>query len=1013
MSLKVLSYPHVKQTNGQSGVGQVVENYFRYLPQFDIELVSPQAASYDIRVSHAGSVSDAEVAHCHGLYWTADYAAAMQEYATNSHVIQALRTARQVTVPSSWVAENIARDMRFLPQVVPHGINFDEWQHSFSSEGYVLWNKNRTTDVCDNTVLGQLGSRLPDINFLTTFSPHNATPNVHSIGTMPHKDMIPYIQKCGVYLANVKETFGIGILEAMASGRPILGYAHGGILDIVEHGAHGYLAEPGNIEDLADGLLYCIQYADILGANAREHAANFTWEAVCKQVADIYRAATQVEPPACSIVIPSYRYADKVSYAIASAQKQDYPLLKEIIVVDDGSDDEGATEQVVTTISQSDPRVRYIRQSNSGVAIARNTGIAQSASKYISCLDADDEIEPEFLSTLIPSLEADPTLGVAYSAILLVKSDRHAVKSRWPGNYNYDQQVQGHNQVPTCCVFRREMWKRLGGYRQRYSPMGAGAEDAEFWLRAGSIGYNGKLATPKPLFIYSFQTGATSDPSYHEVNWLAWHPWAYDGNKHPFASLATPMDSKPSHAVRQYDQPEISVIIPVGPGHEHLLIDALDSLEAQSFHKWEAIVVNDTGNPLELPGYPYVTIIDTHGQRGPGYARNRGIEASRASLFLCLDADDYLQFTALSDFMGAHDANPSAWIYSDMYLLKSNGIIEEFYAHDWNVHVLWRKGIAPVTCLYPKSMWEEVGGFDEAAGREDWDFHLRLARAGYCGIRLPKILLTYRHDTGKRRNEDNIRRENARLKTIYSEEELQMACSSCGKKRAAVPKPTNWILKEKEDMTTGQWPLLQFVGKATSDILFKGRTGRGYMFANNTHNRYHRVHPDDAEMLSRSAYLVEVDSVPEEMRNGQDRTLVASPAPSVPQIEKKPAPPSPPAAMIKANPNDVVKVEEPVIPMPDFDVVGKDYDVAIASPVDTPSTDVPSTDVTPVDDAPVDDAPDEQSIDAQSMTVADIVNRDWTLPETRSIYTQELASDKPRVTITRWAEKEIEKSNSE
>jgi len=125
--------------------------------------------------------------------------------------------------------------------------------------------------------------------------------------------------------------------------------------------------------------------------------------------------------------------------------------------------------------------------------------------------------------------------------------------------------------------------------------------------------------------------------------------------------------------------------------------------------------------------------------------------------------------------MAAHLAEPSLWIYTDMYLWKIGGIMEEYHTTDWDVYTLWRKGIAPVTCLYLKSQWTAVGGYDETAGREDWDFHLRLASAGYCGIRLPELLFTYRHDTGMRRNEDNIRSENDRLKEIYMEEELQMA----------------------------------------------------------------------------------------------------------------------------------------------------------------------------------------------------------------------------------------------
>ena len=123
--------------------------------------------------------------------------------------------------------------------------------------------------------------------------------------------------------------------------------------------------------------------------------------------------------------------------------------------------------------------------------------------------------------------------------------------------------------------------------------------------------------------------------------------------------------------------------------------------------------------------------------------------------------------------------------------------MEEYHTEDWSVDTLWQSGIAPVTCLYLKSQWEAVGGFDETAGREDRDFHLRLAMAGYCGIHLPRFLFTYRHNTGTRRNEDNKQMESQRLRELYSKEKLQEMCRGCGSKkirRGDLPTPENYTL---------------------------------------------------------------------------------------------------------------------------------------------------------------------------------------------------------------------------
>lgn len=936
--MRVLMTPFPEDFEHPSGIQQVIHYYHKYASEFGIEYVEKGATTYDLRASHAGATGkDCDVAFLHGMYWSADYPASDQEYQSNARIVEAIRQARQVTVPSHWVAETFQRDMRFTPHIVPHGIDADLWQHQLPCGDYVLWNKNRVgVDVCDNSVLTILAKMLPEIKFITTFAPHDAPSNIYATGRVPHDKMRPMVQQARVYLANVKETFGIGILEALASGVPVAAYAYGGALDLIQHKVNGYLAEPGDVEGLAMGVLYCYNHYKDLGAAGKEIAKRFTWQSVCEQVAQVYTLAQQVEPPTCAIIIPSYNYAHRVGAAVRSALAQNYSLLTNIVVVDDGSPDDGATKAAVQPLIAQDHRVAYIRQDNNGVAHARNTGIAAVNTKYICCLDADDQIDPTFLTQLIPALEADRSLGIAYSGIKLVSSNGRTAKGTWPGKFDYDQQLQKHNQVPTCCVMRREMWKRLGGYRQRYSPQGAGAEDAEFWLRCGAYGYNAKQVTQDPLFIYSFQTGRVSgNRNYQEVNWLAWHPWTHDG-QHPFASVATP--KKHSHPVRQYDQPLISVVIPVGPGHTHLLTDALDSLEAQTFRSWEAIVVNDSGSELDITAYPYVRLVTTSGKKGAGYARNRGIEISRAKTFVCLDADDFLQPICLATLYAEHQANPDAWIYSDMYILKESGIIEHYETQEWDTATLWRKGIAPVTCLYTRDQWDEVKGFDEVSTREDWDFHLRLARAQYCGIRVPQPLFSYRHATGYRRDEGSKKREIETLHKLYNKEQLEMACSSCGKRKTKAPKipvptPEGWEMKDNPESAI--W--IEYTGSAKSELTFRGKNARHiYRFSSDPRHSKKLVLESDANVLLKLSYFRKTtDPRLGVVGEPQSEMLQAEPtpkaAPNVIEFEKAPEPtprpkpepepePEPELVVAEAESEPEPDISEDDIPRPDITV---------------------------------------------------------------------------------------------
>ena len=469
--MKVLMLPLLEQAKGQSGgISRVIEGWHKTAADHDIEYVTPNH-SFDLFVSHAGAGYAQtgiwpDIAATHGLYFSNDYTVSKSHMQVNANVIEEVRHAKLTTCPSHWVARTFQRDMRFTPRIIPHGIDWDAWQHDFDSSYYVLWNKNRAGDACNPIAVEALSVAFPDVQFVTTFA-EKKRDNIHITGVMNHEQMKPIVQQAGVYLSTARETFGIGVLEALASGVPVLGWNFGGNRELVEHGVTGYLAEPDDYEDLADGLEWCAQYRDTLSSNAREAARQWTWDKVGELVAGVYQDALRDEKPEplATVVIPCFNYATKVCRAIESVKEQTLTDF-ECFVVDDGSTDN--TEEAVAECIKDDARFQYIKTVNRGVAHARNTGIKAGSAPYISCLDADDAIEPNFLEELIPVLEYDNSLGIAYSKLrLYMPSHGHNKVGSWPTEFNYNKQLKKQNQVPTCCVFRREAWERLGGYRQR------------------------------------------------------------------------------------------------------------------------------------------------------------------------------------------------------------------------------------------------------------------------------------------------------------------------------------------------------------------------------------------------------------------------------------------------------------------------------------------------------------------------------------------------------------------
>jgi hypothetical protein len=552
-----------------------------------------------------------------------------------------------------------------------------------------------------------------------------------------------------------------------------------------------------------------------------------------------------------TVVVPSYQYSSVVTRAIESVKAQTLNNF-ECFVVDDGSTDN--TKEVVLKAIDGDSRFHYVYQNNSGVAVARNHGIELGSAPFCCAIDADDQIRPTFLEKCVKELMTDESLGIAYTRLWYVTADGQEGLSQWPSEWDYDKQLAVQNQIPTCNVMRRSAWERVGGYSPScYLPgKGCGFEDSELWLRMGAYGWKAKLID-EPLFVYSLGTGQVSSQSPLEISqglkdetsyYEAWYPF-YTDRQHPFASYATP--KRFSHPVRQYDQPVVSVIIPVGPGHEDTVTNALRSIEAQTFRLWELIVVWDSTQLIPkriLDMYPFINFIRTEGERGAGHARNVGAEAATAPLLLFLDADDWLYPEFLEKCLPVYYETHNA-VYTDYVgkaLIKDKKFIERMKQEGRLLHYDGTEAVmlyqsfnfdceralrepsghdfyvwCNITTLHPKAWWADVGGFDESMPSwEDWDYFIRLVRAGHYFTRLEEPLMVYRFYTGSRRDEAHRRTKSGRhmyenlikyLQDKYSilhAKEGTVPCGSCNQQKSvSMSVPTsNHTYPYREEVVT-------------------------------------------------------------------------------------------------------------------------------------------------------------------------------------------------------------------
>ncbi|MGQ4810135.1 hypothetical protein NKDENANG_03582 [Candidatus Entotheonellaceae bacterium PAL068K] len=112
--------------------------------------------------------------------------------------------------------------------------------------------------------------------------------------------------------------------------------------------------------------------------------------------------------PTISVILPTYNRARVLSQAIDSVLTQDFDDF-EVIVVDDGSEDETATLMQ----QYRDPRVRYLRQPcHRGGNACRNQGIMQAQSDLICFLDSDDAYLPHKLGFIADYFTRHPDIDV-------------------------------------------------------------------------------------------------------------------------------------------------------------------------------------------------------------------------------------------------------------------------------------------------------------------------------------------------------------------------------------------------------------------------------------------------------------------------------------------------------------------------------------------------------------------------------------------------------------------------
>lgn len=195
--------------------------------------------------------------------------------------------------------------------------------------------------------------------------------------------------------------------------------------------------------------------------------------------------------PLVSVVIPCFNHEKFIAETIESAFRSIYHPI-EIVVVNDGSSDN--SEEVVCSLQNKYPNLKYISQNNAGPAAARNRGIRESAGKYILPLDADDLISKNYIEKAVEVLEDNPPVKLVYCNAEFFEERSGAWKLK-PFSLS---SLATDNMIFCSAVYRKADWEASGGYDER---MTWGWEDWEFWISLLKNG-GGVVKLPITGFYY-------------------------------------------------------------------------------------------------------------------------------------------------------------------------------------------------------------------------------------------------------------------------------------------------------------------------------------------------------------------------------------------------------------------------------------------------------------------------------------------------------------------------------
>lgn len=203
--------------------------------------------------------------------------------------------------------------------------------------------------------------------------------------------------------------------------------------------------------------------------------------------------------PVISVICTARNASQTIDEAILSVQQQTFETW-EMIVVDDGSDDD--TAECVARAAEKDPRIKLTRTDGVGRARALNLAVSRAQTALIANLDADDCFHPKHLEVMARCQQARPEFAIFCTKTVIFGEGNHPV---WLDEANAgstncleitDVAPQLLARNPVChssVLVAKETLEAVGGYNETIPSQ----IDYDLWIRIAAAGGRiGRISVP-------------------------------------------------------------------------------------------------------------------------------------------------------------------------------------------------------------------------------------------------------------------------------------------------------------------------------------------------------------------------------------------------------------------------------------------------------------------------------------------------------------------------------------